>query len=114
MNGTIDIEIAIDNAATEYPALAQLLAGYYHQDWQQDHGTPDAALHAFAEDASPETVLAASDDIDRLIDEGFDDAGLTRMLGDGFDCNYMPAANGLTAVGWLSHIREVLGTSTSD
>ena len=28
MNGTIDIDIAIDNAATDYPALAQLLAGY--------------------------------------------------------------------------------------
>ena len=66
MNGTIDIDIAIDNAATDYPALAQLLAGYYHQDWQQDHATPDAALHAFADDASPETVVAAAGDIDRL------------------------------------------------
>ena len=35
MNGTIDIDMAIDNAATDYPALAQLLAGYYHQDWQR-------------------------------------------------------------------------------
>jgi hypothetical protein len=26
MNGIIDIDIAIDNAATDYPALAQLLA----------------------------------------------------------------------------------------
>jgi hypothetical protein len=114
MNGTIDIDIAIDNAATDYPALAQLLAGYYHQDWQRDHGTPDAALHAFADDASPDTVIAASGDIDRLIDEGFDDAGLTRMLAEGFDCNYVPTANGLTSVGWLSHIREVLSTSIAD
>ena len=60
MNGTIDIDIAIDNAATEYPALAQLLAGYYHQDWRQDHATPDAALHAFVENASADTVIEAS------------------------------------------------------
>jgi hypothetical protein len=114
MNGTIEIESAIDNAATDYPALAQLLAGYYHQDWQQDHATPDAALHAFAENASPETVLEACGDIDRLIDEGLDEAALTRMLADGFDCNYVPVANGLTALGWISHIRDVLAASSAD
>ena len=113
MNGTIDIDMAIDNAATDYPALAQLLAGYYHQDWQQDHGTPDAALQAFADDASPETVTAASGDIERLLDAGLDDAGMTRLLADGFDCNYVPGANGLTALGWLSHIRDVLSTSAA-
>jgi hypothetical protein len=108
MNGTIDIDMAIDNAATDYPALAQLLAGYYHQDWRQDHATPDAALHAFVDDASPDTVIAASNDIDRLVDAGLDDAGLTRMLADGFDCNYVPSANGLTPAGWLTHIRDRL------
>jgi hypothetical protein len=114
MNGTIDIDIAIDNAATDYPALAQLLDGYYHQDWQQDHGAPDAALHAFVDDASAETVTEATGDIDHLIDEGFDEPGLTRMLADGFDCNYVPGAHGLTSVGWLSHIREVLSNSVAD
>jgi hypothetical protein len=113
MNGTIDIDTAIDNAATDYPALAQLLAGYYHQDWPQDHATPDAALHAFADDASPDTVVEASEDIGRLVDEGFDDAGLTRILADGFDCNYVPEAHGLTAMGWLSHVREVLSRSAA-
>jgi CdiI immunity protein len=108
MNGTIDIDMTIDTAATDYPALAQLLAGYYHQDWRQDHATPDAALHAFVDDASPDTVIAASNDIDRLVDAGFDDAGLTRMLADGFDCNYVPSANGLTPAGWLTHIRDRL------
>jgi hypothetical protein len=114
MNGTIDIDMLIDNAATDYPALAQLLAGYYHQDWQHDRGTPDAALHAFVDDASADTVIEATGDIDRLIDEGLDEAALTRMLADGFDCNYVPEAHGLTSVGWLSHIREVLGTSVAD
>jgi CdiI immunity protein len=114
MNGTIDIDTAIDNAATDYPALAQLLAGYYHQDWRQDHATPDAALHAFAENASRDTVTEASENIGRLLDEGFDDADLTRVLADGFDCNYVPGANGLTAVGWLSHVREVLSASVGD
>jgi len=114
MNGTIDIDNAIDTAATDYPALAQLFGGYYHQDWLQDHGAPDAALHAFVADASPDTVTAASGEIDRLIGAGFDDDGLTQVLGEGLDCNYVPAANGLTCVGWLGHIREVLRTRAGD
>jgi hypothetical protein len=113
MNGIIDIDMAIDNAATDYPALAQLLAGYYHQDWRQDHATPDAALHAFVDDASPDTVTAAMGDIDRLMDAGFDDGGLARVLADGFDCNYVPSANGLTPAGWLTHIRDRLRSPAS-
>ncbi len=113
MNGTIDIDLAIDNAATDYPALAQLLAGYYHQDWRADHAAPDAALRGFVDDASPDTVAAAAGDIDRLLDAGFDDAGLARVLADGFDCNYVPAANGLTTAGWLSHVRETLRPAES-
>jgi CdiI immunity protein len=113
MHGTIDIDIAIDNAATDYPALAQLLAGYYHQDWHEDHATPDAALHAFADDASPETVDAAAGDVDRLLGAGFDDDGLARILADGFDCNYVPVANGLTPAGWLIHVRETVRPSGS-
>jgi CdiI immunity protein len=108
MNNTIDIDTAIDNADTDYPALSQLLAGYYHQDWRQDHATPDAALHAFATDSSPETVKAAAADIDRLVGAGFDDAGLTRVLAEGFDCNYVPDASGVTPTGWLTHTRDVL------
>jgi hypothetical protein len=113
MNGIIDIDIAIDNAASEYPALAQLLAGYYHQDWRQDHASPDAAAHAFADDASPDTVTDAVSDIDRLLEAGFDDAGLTRVLADGFDCNYVPDVNGVTPAGWLTHLRDTLRPAAS-
>ena len=113
MNGTINIDFAIDNAATDYPALAQLLAGYYHQDWRQDHATPDAAVHAFADDASPDTVADAASDIDRLLGAGFDDAGLTRVLADGFDCNFVPGASGVTPAGWLMHLRDTLRPAAS-
>jgi hypothetical protein len=44
---------------------------------------------------------------------GFDDAALTRVLADGFDCNYVPVANGLTPEGWLLHLRDLLIPSGS-
>jgi CdiI immunity protein len=110
MNSTIDID-AIENAETDYPSLAQMLAGYYHQDWQQDHASPAAALLAFRRDASAETVTAAATEIDRLLAAGFDDAGLAQLLAEGLDCNYLPANDGLTNAAWLGTVRDELRTS---
>jgi CdiI immunity protein len=110
MNSTIDID-AIENAETDYPSLAQMLAGYYHQDWQQDHASPAAALQAFRRDASAETVTAAATEIDRLLAVGFDDAGLAQLLAEGLDCNYLPANDGLTNDAWLATVRDGLRTS---
>ncbi len=107
MNSTMDVD-AIESAEADYPALAQLLAGYYHQDWQQDHSSPAAALQAFKRDASAETVTAAASEIDRLLGVGFDDADLAQLLAEGLDCNYMPANDGLTNTAWLGTVRDGL------
>jgi hypothetical protein len=107
MNGTIDTD-TIAGAAADYPALAQLFGGYFHQDWREDHASPDDALQAFARDSSPETVTAAAHDIDRLLSAGFDDVALAQLIADGLDCNYVAEADGLTAPAWLASIRDSL------
>ncbi len=107
MNGTIDMD-SIAHAEKNYPALSQLLAGYYHQDWQEDHPSPEAALQAFVRDASAVTVANAASEIDRLLSAGLDDASLTRMLIEGFDCNYIAETVGLTSQAWLSGVRDAL------
>jgi hypothetical protein len=112
MNGTIDVD-TIAHAAADYPALTQLLGGYYHQDWREDHASADAALQAFVRDASPQTVAAAANEIDRLLGAGFDAAALAQLLVDGFDCNYVAEADGLTAAAWLAHLRDSLRAAAS-
>jgi hypothetical protein len=107
MNGTIDME-TIDGAEADYPALAQLCGGYYHQDWREDHASPGEALQGFIRDASPETVTAAAHDIDRLLGAGFDDVALARLLADGLDCNYVGATEGVGAAAWLASLRDSL------
>jgi contact-dependent growth inhibition (CDI) system CdiI-like immunity protein len=107
MNGTIDTE-TFAGAAADYPALAQLFGGYYHQDWRQDHASPDEAVRAFIGDASPETVTAAAADIDRLLGAGFDESALAQLLADGLDCNYVAGADGVTAAAWLASVRDSL------
>lgn len=112
MNGTIDVD-TIAHAAADYPALTQLLAGYYHQDWREDHASPDAALQAFVRDASAETVAAAVGEIDRLLGAGYDETALNQLLVDGFDCNYVAETDGLTSAAWLTQVRDSLRAATS-
>jgi CdiI immunity protein len=112
MNGTIDAD-TIAHAAADYPALTQLLAGYYHQDWREDHASSDAALQAFVREASAETVAAAASEIDRLLSAGYDDAALTQVLVDGFDSNYVAETDGLTSAAWLTQVRDSLRAAAS-
>ncbi|MGA7988042.1 MAG: contact-dependent growth inhibition system immunity protein [Candidatus Dormiibacterota bacterium] len=107
MNGTINLD-TVARAGADYPALAQLFGGYFHQDWQEDHASPEAALQAFVRDTSGETVTAAASEIDRLLNAGFDDAGLAQMLTGGFDCNYVAGTDGVTALAWLNKVRDEL------
>ena len=37
--------------ASDFPALHRVFAGYLHEDFSVEHGTPAAALAAFLEDA---------------------------------------------------------------
>jgi len=98
----------IAHAGADYPALTQLLGGYFHQDWREDHASPDAALQAFISDASAATVAAAANEIDRLLSAGFDATALAQLLVDGFDCNYVAETDGFTAAAWLSQVRDSL------
>jgi hypothetical protein len=38
--------------ASEFPELHRVFAGYLHEDFVHDYGTPEAALGAFLDDAS--------------------------------------------------------------
>lgn len=40
-------------AATEFPELSRVLSGYLHEDFTAEFASPDAALQAFRDDASP-------------------------------------------------------------
>jgi hypothetical protein len=113
MNGTIDID-TVAHAGADYPALTQLLGGYFHQDWREDHASTDAAIEAFIRDASAPTIAAAAAEIDRLLSSGFDETALAQLLTDGFDCNYIAETDGLSTAAWLTQIRDSLRDAASE
>ena len=40
-------------AASEFPELERVFSGYLHEDFAAQYGSPEAALRAFRDDASP-------------------------------------------------------------
>ena len=108
MNRAIDLDARISAADSEFPALFQLFGGYFHQDWREEHATPAAALTAFVEEAPPEAVREAVVELQRLLELPLDDAALSRLLRDGFDCNYRPEDDGMQASEWLRAINDRL------
>jgi len=40
-------------AASEFPEMERVFSGYLHEDFAAQYGSPEAALRAFRDDASP-------------------------------------------------------------
>ena len=108
MHGIIDIDSTIAQAPVEFPALARLFGGYFHQDWHEDYDTTASAVAAFLLDAPSATAAAAAADIERLLALRLDDGDLGRVLREGLDCNYVPAVDELTNERWLHQLRGLL------
>jgi len=102
---TMDVDTIIARADRDFPALYQLFGGYFHEDWAEEHATPDAAVRAFVAEAPREAAAAARSELDRLLASGLSDAALTRLLEDGFHSDHVPQR----AAEWLVGVRETLG-----
>jgi len=72
--------------ASGFPALERVFSGYLHEDYAAEHGSPEAALRAFREDASPAEWRRFQREAKRLAaladDSDFDDiCKLVQRLG---------------------------------
>ena len=54
--------------ASDFPELQRVFAGYLHEDFLEEHGTPSAALRAFHEDANASERQRFSREARRFLD----------------------------------------------
>ena len=69
-----------------FPELARMFSGYLHEDFAAEYGSPDAALRAFHDDASPAEWRRFRREAERLTalaeERDFDDIrGILERLG---------------------------------
>ena len=55
------------SAPIQFPALAQFLSGYLHEDFVLDHKTPEGARDAFLKDANARERSALADEFERFL-----------------------------------------------
>ena len=67
---------------TDFPALQRVFSGYLHEDFSQVHATPDAAVCAFLNDASPSERRRFIREVKRFLDRtsGLDDEALWALV----------------------------------
>jgi CdiI immunity protein len=53
---------------SDFPELQRVFAGYLHEDFLEEHGTPLAALRAFHEDANPSERQRFSSEARRFLE----------------------------------------------
>ena len=88
---------------SDYSALENFLAAYFHQDWMMEQSTPEAVVDYFRDSESPEQVMATRDDLARLLARDLDDVTLgaaARRLGSEYD----PTRDGGSWHGWLESV----------
>jgi hypothetical protein len=93
----------LDEPETALPEIAQLLAGYFHQDWVLESQSWEDVIDAFVAESPPSAVVGCAADVRDLLAAGLSDAelaGVLRHLGAAID----PAAYGLTPSAWLGAV----------
>ena len=94
---------------SDFPALENFLAAYFHQDWALEHATPDAVVDYYRDSESTEQVAATRDDLARLLAREPDEEALgaaARRLGSEYD----PTRDGGSWRGWLDAVLARLDT----
>jgi len=97
------------SAADSYPRLRLLMAGYLHEDWHEESGSPEEAVRLFATREGPGVAREAAEEVDDALASlsGRGEAAasaLLRDLGGAYDAE----ADGWTATEWLARVRALL------
>ncbi|NZA25846.1 hypothetical protein H0E84_05575 [Luteimonas sp. SJ-92] len=91
----------------DLPALENFFAAYFHQDWAQEHATPEAVVDTYRASESDETVARTRDELDRLLARDLDGPALAAQL-RALGCEFDPTREGGEWYDWLVKVRQRL------
>jgi hypothetical protein len=93
--------------AEDYPALSQLLAAYFHEDWKMDARNYAQLVREFVASEPPSLVGQASIELRGLLARPLSEAELEQAL-DEVGCYLYPAGTGITVRAWLDEVSVLL------
>jgi hypothetical protein len=92
----------------DYPELQQFLAGYFNQDWVDDHESANEVIDLFISESSKETVIKVQLELDKLISIKNNEQELQDYLLTDIGCYYYYPNEWSDGKTWLQHVALAL------
>jgi contact-dependent growth inhibition (CDI) system CdiI-like immunity protein len=86
--------------------LRRLFSAYLHEDFDDEFGTPEAAVLAFKEQSREQGLSKATDELRELLDRGLSEDELKDVLKWGLGSGYIPPDGAISV--WLQEILRTL------
>lgn len=96
----------------DYPELQQFLAGYFNQDWVDDHKKADDVIELFISESSKDTLLKVQMELDKLINSKKTEQELEIYLLSDIGCYYYYRNEWSDGKTWLIHVVSALKMET--
>ena len=91
-----------------YPELQQFLAGYFNQDWVDDHETANDVIDFFISESDVDTIAKARLELDNLILNKKTERSLKNYLFKEIGCYYYYCDDWKDGKTWLRHVASIL------
>ena len=92
----------------DYPELQQLLAGYFNQDWVEEHKNADDVIYFFISEVSTATLTKVQLELTKLILTVQTEQELQNLLFTKIGCEYYYPNEWSDGKKWLRHLSSIL------
>lgn len=87
--------------------LAQLLGGYFHQDWADEFDSDETALQAIIDSETTDQIRAGVEELERLLADTRSEIELRDFLINEVGCYFDPESQGISYEQWLKKVRGI-------
>ena len=92
----------------DYPELQQFLAGYFNQDWVDEHDSADDVINFFISEVSKESLNKVQQELTKLILTDLTEQELQNYLFTKIGCGYYYPNEWKDGKTWLRHVASTL------
>lgn len=92
----------------DYPELQQFLAGYFNEDWVDEHKSADDVINFFMSEASVGMLSRVQQELKKLILVEQSEQELQDYLFKHIGCGYYYPSEWKDGKSWLNHVASVL------
>ena len=92
----------------QYPAIFDLLCGYFNLDWECDYESPEEVISAFARDGDKKDLKKAIQELKTKLQEQHTKEEWLHIIYNDFGCFCNPEYNGMHPQKWLEQVLKQL------